>query len=231
MLRRPLGNTGIEVSPLGLGTVKFGRNTAVDYPRPIRNSERRFTSPICWRRHNTTASTCWTPRPPTGPARHGSAKRSKGAATTGSSAPRPARRSTAPHHTYDFGEDAILQKRREVPGAIANGYAWTSCWCTATAAAVDLIESRRRLPRAIQAESAKDIVRAVGFSGKTVARRPKPPCPECGRPDVHHQRQLSPDEVGIAEPSSPTAGVGVLVKKPLARGLPRRCSETIAETA
>ena len=33
MLRRPLGNTGIEVSPLGLGTVKFGRNTGIDYRR------------------------------------------------------------------------------------------------------------------------------------------------------------------------------------------------------
>lgn len=30
---RPLGSTGIQVSPLGLGTVKFGRNTQVKYPR------------------------------------------------------------------------------------------------------------------------------------------------------------------------------------------------------
>jgi len=29
---RPLGQTGIAVSPLGLGTVKFGRNQAVKYP-------------------------------------------------------------------------------------------------------------------------------------------------------------------------------------------------------
>ena len=33
MLRRPLGRTGIEVSPLALGTVKFGRNTGVKYPQ------------------------------------------------------------------------------------------------------------------------------------------------------------------------------------------------------
>jgi aryl-alcohol dehydrogenase-like predicted oxidoreductase len=32
---RPLGNTGIEVSPLGLGTVKIGRNQQVKYPRPF----------------------------------------------------------------------------------------------------------------------------------------------------------------------------------------------------
>ncbi|MCB1803001.1 MAG: aldo/keto reductase [Gammaproteobacteria bacterium] len=30
---RPLGSTGIDVSPLGLGTVKFGRNQQVKYPR------------------------------------------------------------------------------------------------------------------------------------------------------------------------------------------------------
>lgn len=32
---RPLGATGLSVSPLGLGTVKFGRNQAVKYPRPF----------------------------------------------------------------------------------------------------------------------------------------------------------------------------------------------------
>lgn len=33
--RRPLGRTGMTVSLLGLGTVKFGRNTGVRYPRPF----------------------------------------------------------------------------------------------------------------------------------------------------------------------------------------------------
>ena len=33
MKLRPLGSTGIEVSPLGLGTVKIGRNEQVKYPR------------------------------------------------------------------------------------------------------------------------------------------------------------------------------------------------------
>jgi len=32
---RSLGSTGIEVSPLGLGTVKFGRTQQVKYPRPF----------------------------------------------------------------------------------------------------------------------------------------------------------------------------------------------------
>ena len=32
---RALGSTGIQVSPLGLGTVKLGRNQQVKYPRPF----------------------------------------------------------------------------------------------------------------------------------------------------------------------------------------------------
>ena len=36
MVLRPLGDTGIEVSPLGLGTVKLGRDQQVKYPRGFR---------------------------------------------------------------------------------------------------------------------------------------------------------------------------------------------------
>lgn len=35
MVLRPLGKTGILVSPLGLGTVKLGRTEGVKYPRPF----------------------------------------------------------------------------------------------------------------------------------------------------------------------------------------------------
>ncbi|HEY1373067.1 MAG TPA: aldo/keto reductase, partial [Candidatus Binatia bacterium] len=31
MVSRPLGRTGLSVSPIGLGTVKLGRNTDVKY--------------------------------------------------------------------------------------------------------------------------------------------------------------------------------------------------------
>ena len=34
-MKRPLGNTGIETSVLGLGTVKLGRNSGVNYPQPF----------------------------------------------------------------------------------------------------------------------------------------------------------------------------------------------------
>ena len=33
MQKRPLGQTGIDISPLGLGTVKFGRNEKIKYPQ------------------------------------------------------------------------------------------------------------------------------------------------------------------------------------------------------
>ena len=38
MLRRQLGDTGIAVSVLGLGTVQFGRHTGVKYRRPARRA-------------------------------------------------------------------------------------------------------------------------------------------------------------------------------------------------
>ena len=31
-LHRPLGSTGLRISPLGLGTVKLGRDQGVKYP-------------------------------------------------------------------------------------------------------------------------------------------------------------------------------------------------------
>ena len=35
MVPRPLGRTGIKISPIGLGTTKLGRNTDVKYPKPF----------------------------------------------------------------------------------------------------------------------------------------------------------------------------------------------------
>ncbi len=35
MVPRPLGRTGLNVAPIGLGTVKLGRNTDVKYPAPF----------------------------------------------------------------------------------------------------------------------------------------------------------------------------------------------------
>ncbi|NCX94016.1 MAG: aldo/keto reductase [Gammaproteobacteria bacterium] len=42
MIRRSLGSTGIMVSPLGLGTVKFGRNEGVKYPSSYKIPDLEF---------------------------------------------------------------------------------------------------------------------------------------------------------------------------------------------
>ena len=38
---RPLGNTGMEVSALGLGTVKLGRDQGIKYPQPFTIPDQR----------------------------------------------------------------------------------------------------------------------------------------------------------------------------------------------
>ena len=48
MDRRPLGNTGIDVSPLGLGTVKFGRNEGVKYPEDFAIPDEAFLRDLLW---------------------------------------------------------------------------------------------------------------------------------------------------------------------------------------
>lgn len=48
---RPLGATGLRVSPLGLGTVKFGRNQGVKYPHPFElpsDREARALLDLAW---------------------------------------------------------------------------------------------------------------------------------------------------------------------------------------
>ena len=46
MDKRQLGDTGIEVSPLGLGTVKFGRNQGVKYPQGFELPDEAFLSDL-----------------------------------------------------------------------------------------------------------------------------------------------------------------------------------------
>lgn len=45
-LHRPLGQTGLKVSPLGLGTVKFGRDQGVKYPAGFRIPDDRAASEL-----------------------------------------------------------------------------------------------------------------------------------------------------------------------------------------
>lgn len=43
---RPLGQTGLSVSPLGLGTVKFGRNEGVKYPENFEIPDEQFLAAL-----------------------------------------------------------------------------------------------------------------------------------------------------------------------------------------
>ncbi len=42
----PLGNTGMQVAPLSLGTVKFGRDRAVKYPNPVTIPDRHAAAAL-----------------------------------------------------------------------------------------------------------------------------------------------------------------------------------------
>lgn len=44
--RRPLGKTGLTISPLGLGTVKFGRNEGVKYPEEFQIPDERHLADL-----------------------------------------------------------------------------------------------------------------------------------------------------------------------------------------
>ena len=55
-LHRPLGDTGLAVSPLGLGTVKFGRDQGVKYPSGF-TIPMTAKPPTCWPWPATSAST------------------------------------------------------------------------------------------------------------------------------------------------------------------------------
>lgn len=48
MEKRPLGNTGIDISPLGLGTVKFGRNEGVKYPEEFTIPDEGALADLLW---------------------------------------------------------------------------------------------------------------------------------------------------------------------------------------
>ena len=45
-VHKPLGQTGIDISPLGLGTVKFGRNEGVKYPQGFEIPDEEFLADL-----------------------------------------------------------------------------------------------------------------------------------------------------------------------------------------
>ena len=224
MLRRPLGNTGIEVSSLGLGTVKFGRNTGVDYPRPYElPSDGRIAELLAVAQREGVNLLDTAPA-------YGSSEARIGEAIEGHRddwivCTKAGEEFDGSASRYDFSEGAILKSvekslvrlRTEIVDILL---------LHSDGRSVDQIEHAGAF-LALARLKREGIIRAVGFSGKssvdTGAAIPRSEVLMCTINAAYR------DEVSIAR-NAVHHGVGVLVKKPLARGF-EGGSRTIAETA
>ena len=224
MLRRPLGTTGIVVSPLGLGTVQFGRDTGVDYRRAYRlPSDSRIADLVA------TAQREGINLLDTAPA-YGSSEARLGEAIKGQRddwvlCTKAGEEFDGIASHYDFSEDAIL---RSVDGSLARLRTdhLDILLLHSDGRDVDQIK-RGGAFRALARLRREAVVRAVGFSGKSsqdaTAAMPGSDVLMC---TIHNTYR---DEVPIARKAA-ELGIGVLVKKPLARGF-EGDSRTIAEAA
>ncbi|MCY3840274.1 MAG: aldo/keto reductase [Gammaproteobacteria bacterium] len=224
MLRRPLGNTGIEVSPLGLGTVKFGRNTGIDYRRayPLPSDARIADLLAAAQREGVNLVD-------TAPA-YGSSEARIGEAIEGHRddwvlCTKAGEEFDGAKSRYDFSEDAVLTS---VEGSLARLRTDNVdiLLLHSDGRSVDAIE-RAGAFRALARLKREGIIRAVGFSGKSSvdagAAMPRSEVLMCTINAAYR------DEVGTVR-NAAHRGVGVLVKKPLARGF-EGDAETIAEIA
>ena len=224
MLRRPLGNTGIEVSPLGLGTVKFGRHTGADYPRPVElPSDARIADLLA------TAQREGINLLDTAPA-YGSSEARIGEAIEGHRddwilCTKAGEEFDGSASHYDFSEDAILKSVDRTLVRLRTDIVDILLLHSDGRRVVEI--ERAGAFRALTKLKREGTVRAVGFSGKSTrdakAAMPRSDVLMCA---IHNTYR---DEVCIASEAA-DLGVGILVKKPLARGF-EGGSETIAETA
>lgn len=222
MLKRPLGNTGIEVSTLSLGTVKFGRNTGVDYPHPYElPSDGRIADLLA------TAQREGINLLDTAPA-YGSSEARIGEAIEGHRndwilCTKAGEEFDGTTSHYDFSEDAIL---KSVEGSLAR--------LRTDIVDILLLHSDGRAVHEIESAGAfralirlkrEGMVRAIGFSGKSAADAKG----AMSRSDVLMCtiNGTYRDEVGIARKAADRS-LGVLVKKPLARGF-EGDAETVAQ--
>ncbi len=224
MLRRSLGNTGIEVSPLGLGTVKFGRNTGVDYSRRYElPSDGRIADLLATAQREGINLLDTAPAYGTSEARIGEAVEGHRDDWILCTKAGEAFDGIASH--YDFNEDAIL---RSVEGSLARLRTdrLDILLLHSNGRSVGEIE-RAGAFRALARLRREAVVRAVGFSGKSSrdasVAMPRSDVLMC---TIHATYR---DEVGVASKAA-DHGVGILVKKPLARGF-EGDAETVAQTA
>ena len=224
MLRRPLGNTGIEVSPLGLGTVKFGRNTGVDYPRAYRlPSDGRIADLLATAQREGVNLLDTAPAYGTSEARIGEAI--EGHRDDWILCTKAGEEFDGVASHQDFSADAVLRSVDRSLARLRTDHL-DILLLHSDGRSVDDIE-RAGAFRALAGLRCEAVVRAVGFSGKSsrdaTAAMPRSDVLMC---TIHNTYR---DEVCIASKAA-DLGVGVLVKKPLARGF-EGGSETIANTA
>ena len=212
MLTRHLGKTGIEASVLGLGTVKFGRNTQVKYPRPFELPSDGQIADLL-----STAKRLGVNLLDTAPA-YGSSEERLGEAITGERedwllCTKAGERFDGNRSHYDFSEERILRSvdeslRRLRTDTLDIVLVHADGRSFADIAAAGAMRALRRLQR-------EGVVRAVGFSGKgTVDSEAALPCVDVLMCAVNsRQRQ----QVPLVERAG-QASVGVLVKKPMASG-------------
>ena len=224
MLRRPLGNTRIEVSALGLGTVKFGRNTQVDYPHPYELPSDGHIANLLGAAQREGINLL-----DTAPA-YGSSEARIGEVIEGYRddwviCTKAGEQFDGVRSYYDFSEDAIL---RSVDRSLAR--------LRTHRMDILLLHSDGRMVNEIASAGAfralirlkrEGMVRAVGFSGKSAADAEA----AMPRSDVLMCtiNATCRDEAVVAREAA-NQGLGVLVKKPLARGFAGD-AETVAKTA
>ena len=224
MLKRPLGNTGIEVSPLGLGTVKFGRNTGVDYPLPYElPSDNRIADLLAAAQREGVNLLDTAPA-------YGSSEARIGEAIEGHRddwvlCTKAGEEFDGVSSLHDFSEDTILASAERSLARLRTDKL-DILLLHSDGRPVYEIESAGAF-RALIRLKREGIVRAVGFSGKSAAdaeaAMPRSDVLMCTINGTYR------DEVGIAREAADRS-VGVLVKKPLARGFAGD-AETIAQAA
>ena len=224
MLKRALGNTGLEVSPLGLGTVKFGRNTRVGYPQAYDvPNDRQVAELLAEAQRHGINLLDTAPSYGTSEARIGEAIEGHRDEWVICTKAGEVFDGTASH--YDFREGHIL---RSVAGSLSR--------LRMDVLDIVLLHSDGRAVAEIDAAGAfralarlkrEGIVRALGFSGKSAADATDAmPVSDVLMCTINPRYR---DEVGTVGKAG-VQDVGVLVKKPLARGFSGDTA-TIAQTA
>lgn len=212
MWMRPLGRTGLAVSALGLGTVKFGRRTGVKYPCPYRLPRDAAIAQLL-----ATAKAHGVNLLDTAPA-YGTSEERLGEAIAGTRedwvlCTKVGEEFDRRGSRYDFGEAHTLRSierslRRLRTEVIDIALIHADDRGVPAIRAAGAFAALRRLQR-------EGVVKAVGYSGKGVADGTAAlACTDVLMCTVNaEQRQ----EVPLAATAG-ARGVGVLVKKPLASG-------------